>query len=56
MKHMERLKKLTSLAIKLGWMVDDPFKNHKRNIIKKKGNVWIQRRLLQSAHLNWSIL
>ncbi|WP_316831616.1 site-specific integrase [Pedobacter aquatilis] len=35
MKHMERFKKLTTLAIKLGWMSADPFVNYKRSFVKK---------------------
>ncbi len=29
MKHMERFKKLTNLAIKLGWIEKDPFRDYK---------------------------
>lgn len=34
MKHMERFKKLTNLAIKLGWMEKDPFRDYKRKFEK----------------------
>lgn len=29
MKHLIRLRKMTNLAIKLEWMINDPFKNYK---------------------------
>jgi len=29
MKHLIRLRKMTSLAIRLGWLTDNPFKNYK---------------------------
>ncbi|WP_230150495.1 site-specific integrase [Pedobacter sp. Bi27] len=35
MKHMERLQKLTGLALKFGWITTDPFLNYQRHIIKK---------------------
>lgn len=34
MKHMERFKKLTNLAIKLGWMEKDPFRDYKMKFEK----------------------
>ncbi|WP_311195943.1 site-specific integrase [Antarcticibacterium sp. 1MA-6-2] len=34
MKHMERFKKLTNLAIKLGWMDKDPFRDYKMKFEK----------------------
>ena len=34
MKHMERFKKLTNLAIKLGWLDKDPFRDYKMKFEK----------------------
>lgn len=34
MKHLERFKKLTNLAIKLGWLEKDPFRNYKMKFEK----------------------
>ncbi len=34
MKHMERFKKLTNLAIKLGWLEKDPFRDYKMKFQK----------------------
>jgi len=35
MKHLERLQKLTGIAMKFGWITVDPFLNHQRHMIKK---------------------
>jgi integrase/recombinase XerD len=35
MKHMERLQKLTGIALKFGWITTNPFTNYQRHIIKK---------------------
>ncbi|KIA96766.1 integrase [Pedobacter kyungheensis] len=35
MKHLERLQKLTGIALKFGWIITDPFLNHKRLMVRK---------------------
>ncbi|CAN5400697.1 site-specific integrase [soil metagenome] len=45
MKHMERFKKLTNLAIKLGWMEKDPFWDYKMKFEKFDGAYLNQREL-----------
>ncbi|TDN89439.1 site-specific recombinase XerD [Salegentibacter sp. 24] len=47
MKHMERFKKLTNLAIKLGWLEKDPFRDYKMKFEK------FDRAYLSQRELNY---
>lgn len=45
MKHLERLKKMTNLAVKLEWLDRDPFRNYKLSFIKSERNYLTQREI-----------
>ena len=45
MKHLERLMKMTNLALKLEWLDKDPFRNYKLNFIKNESNYLSQREI-----------
>ena len=45
MKHLERLMKMTNLAIKLEWLDKDPFRNYKLNFIKNERSYLTQREI-----------
>lgn len=45
MKHLERLMKMTNLAVKLEWLDKDPFRNYKLNFVKNERNYLTQREI-----------
>ena len=45
MKHLERLMKMTNLAIKLEWLDKDPFRSYKLNFIKNERSYLTQREI-----------
>ena len=45
MKHLERLMKMTNLAVKLEWLDKDPFQNYKLNFQKTERNYLSEREL-----------
>ncbi len=45
MKHLERLMKMTNLAVKLEWLDKDPFRNYKLNFIKNERSYLTQREI-----------
>ncbi|MCK0157666.1 site-specific integrase [Cellulophaga sp. F20128] len=45
MKHLERLMKMTNLAVKLEWLDKDPFRNYKLSYIKSERSYLTQREI-----------
>ncbi|GAA3575221.1 hypothetical protein GCM10022395_25290 [Snuella lapsa] len=45
MKHLERLMKMTNLAVKLEWLDKDPFRNYKLSYIKNERSYLTQREI-----------
>ena len=53
MKHLERLMKMTNLALKLEWLDKDPFRNYKLNFVKNERSYLTQREIDLISNTNF---
>ena len=55
MKHIERLRKMTNLAVRMEWMEKDPFIAHKAKFIKVEREFLSKDELFKIENKNFSI-